>query len=80
MKVKWKPSFRNATVDVQYGLSGCVMPAPCSHLPVTSVSLWWPFSLPQRRINVHPRAYVVVAQQARLGGQGIVSENGIVIR
>lgn len=39
-----------------------------------------PFSLPQCRIHVYPRAYVVVAQEAGLGGQSIVGENRVVIR
>lgn len=47
----------------------------CVYVSVPSV-----VSLSERRLHVYPRAYVLVTQEAGVGGQGIMGKNRVVIR
>lgn len=36
--------------------------------------------LSERRLHVYPGAHILVAQEAGVGGQGIVGKNGVIVR
>lgn len=57
--------------------SGCYLKAPRS--PQPSRSRAGAFILSERRLHVYAGAHVLVAQEAGVGGQGIVGENGVVV-
>lgn len=46
-----------------------------------SVNVWVPLaaSLSECRLHVYPGALILVAQEAGVGGQGIMGKNGVVV-
>lgn len=58
----------------------CFTRKPKVAFPHSSVCVHTFGHLSESRLQVYPSVHVLVAQQAGVGGQGIVGENGVVVR